>query len=182
MTVDHTARTRRRASIRKLLYTPLAVGILAGAVCAGTGIGAAAPAVDAVAESTTTPAPSAPPANEWVLANETASPIYGLWSENRGDATSKVETDSDHPLEPGGTASRTNLDETAGHLTYWWAHVCYNHRWRNLNAGRSGPYLTDRMELKADGPHLAVEFFATGDLHERNGRAVLEDNPYEAPC
>ncbi|MDV6278361.1 hypothetical protein R3Q06_33540 [Rhodococcus erythropolis] len=133
MTAHHTTRIRM-ASLRKLLSTPLAVGILAGGVCAGTGLGTAAPVPDAITESTC--APDTPPAaagdlNWWFLYNFTGQPIYGEWSEQSGSAVSEVKRVKEVPLPDRGFESRGRNDCGAWN-PYWMGHICSNHAWWNL--------------------------------------------------
>ncbi|MFC9768322.1 hypothetical protein [Rhodococcus jostii] len=140
MTEDHTTRTRRTASMRKLLYTPLAVGILAGAVCAGTGLGTAAPATapDAVAASTSTPDAATASTtrvidrNWWSLSNDTGKPIYGEFNYQVGTQRSNLILDKDLQLQQGGREGRPWLHSSGFQSEYWTGHICYDHKWWNI--------------------------------------------------
>ncbi|MFC9769242.1 hypothetical protein [Rhodococcus jostii] len=135
MTAYLTTRIRM-ASLWKLLYTPLAVGVVAGAVCAGTGVGTAAPipGPDAVTECRSTP--DTPPGSAgdvhwWFLYNFTGEPIYGEWSEQSGSAVSEVKIAKDRQLPDRGYESRGRNDCGAWN-PYWMGHICSNHAWWNL--------------------------------------------------
>ncbi|MDV6278317.1 hypothetical protein R3Q06_33280 [Rhodococcus erythropolis] len=167
---------RNKDRFRAAAYAPLVAAVLAGTICAGTGIGTAAPTAAAIV---TVPPPIQ---NMWQLINTTDTPIYGNWAQQRAGDSSEIIRGIWGPLKPGESASAAQVKMTFGRYEYWWAHVCYNHMWRNLNGGVAGQYETDYAELeKTATGGLAVEFFH-GDLHERNGRVVLEDNPAEGDC
>ncbi|MFC9768933.1 hypothetical protein [Rhodococcus jostii] len=141
MTANPTTRARRMASPRKLLYTPLAVSILASAVCAGTGIGTAAtplPAPDTVTASSSTPdtpSESALPGWEvWSLYNRTGQPIYGTWSQQTEDRRSEVKIIKDAPLPDGGYESQPQKEGDLWN-TSWEGHICYNREWWTLPSG-----------------------------------------------
>ncbi|MFC9769659.1 hypothetical protein [Rhodococcus jostii] len=182
MTADHT--TRRKASLRKLLYIPLAVGVLAGAVGAGTGLGTAAAIPDPDAVTTSTPTPDTAPGSAgdshwWTLKNDTGQPIYGTWSEQTGSDVSALEVVKDMPLPSGGHESRPRNDSSYGqygHKSYWMGHICYNNAWWNFP--RTETYLVDEtFSLWSDGGGLHASW-ATWYLDE----VSLVLNPHEAPC
>ncbi|MFC9768105.1 hypothetical protein [Rhodococcus jostii] len=135
MTEDLTTRTRRRASLRKLLYTPLAVGVLAGAVCTGTGLSTATalPAPDAVINTPDALPASTGDAHWWSLYNDTGQPIYGEWSEQVGSPVSGLEVVKDWQMPQGGHESRPRINESFTlAFPYWWGHICYDHKQWNL--------------------------------------------------
>ncbi|MFC9769092.1 hypothetical protein [Rhodococcus jostii] len=116
-----------------MLYAPLAVSVLAGAVCAGTGIGTATPdAVTASASTADTPPASANPAkNWWSLYNYTDKQVYGEFSVQSGKTVSEVKIDKDRQLASGGHESRPTIDSMLW-KSYWMGHICYNHTWYNF--------------------------------------------------
>ncbi|MDV6276856.1 hypothetical protein R3Q06_25505 [Rhodococcus erythropolis] len=129
MTANHTTRTRRMARLRKLLYVPLAVSVLAGAVCAGTGIGTAAPipAPDAVTAS------AGPSQDWWSLSNDTGQPIYGMFNYQVGPQKSDLVIAKDRPMQQGGREGRQWWHSAFGWSNeYWSGHICYDHKQWNI--------------------------------------------------
>ncbi|MFC9761631.1 hypothetical protein [Rhodococcus jostii] len=181
MTADHTPRTRRRASLRKLLYAPLAVSVLAGAVCAGTGIGFSAPDVVTASSSTpdTPPASTDPGMDWWTLANVTGQPIYGEWSEQSGSAVSKVHIVPDMQLSSPGHESRPRTDNALRGAPYWMGHICYNHVWWNFP--RTEQHLAPNAQFTLDvvkGKPRATWMTQTGTTPSVD----LTENKAEGSC
>ncbi|MFC9769089.1 hypothetical protein [Rhodococcus jostii] len=187
MTVDLTTRTRRIVRLPKLLYISLAVGILAGAVCAGTGLGTAAPisALDVVTASSSTP--DTPPASArpgwdwWSLVNNTGQPIYGTWSQQVGDISSELEVVKDRPMPQEGHESRPRVhwSSSSDYQPYWMGHICYDHKWWNLPRARRYPDSNAAFTLDVwPGGRLHATWNpVSGPFDE-----FLILNPYEAPC
>ncbi|MDV6276858.1 hypothetical protein R3Q06_25515 [Rhodococcus erythropolis] len=181
MTEDRTSRTRRRASLRKLLYIPLAVGVLAGAISVGTGIGSTAPtaAPDAGGTASTSasdgPTAFAGDPHWWSLYNDSGLPIYGEWSLQTGPKVIKLDIAKDLPLPFGSHESRPRIDDSGWSRSPradWTAHICFNHAWWSF----------DRTERN----RTAIEFGgndATFVLRGDNGvlKATWQPSDYRAP-
>ncbi|MDV6276357.1 hypothetical protein R3Q06_22930 [Rhodococcus erythropolis] len=172
MTEDRAFRTRRRASLRKLLYVPLAVGVLAGAISAGTGIGTAAPGPQ-------TCVPTTQAEKWWSLYNCTDQPIYGQWHHQVGSKTSDLNLVKDGQEQPLGREMRERFS-SPGYETYWIGHICYDHKWWNLPM--TNPQQFDgnfSLWNTADG--LRVDWNATGPWSSPY-TAKLVYNKAEGPC
>ncbi|MDV6274112.1 hypothetical protein R3Q06_11430 [Rhodococcus erythropolis] len=210
MTEDRT--TRRRVSLRKLIYIPLAVGVLAGAVGAGTGIGAAAPAVPSTgvtAPTSTTDTASAsgsgrPGWDWWSLYNDTGKPIYGTWTEQTGGRKAvTLDLVKDMPLPSPGHESRPRNDtasnppnapkksilrpadpelrvDQSGFNPYWWAHICYNHMWWNLNGTEALLGRDATFRLRGEYSGLQVTWNPYYD--DVPNEAFLQPNKADGPC
>ncbi|MDV6278505.1 hypothetical protein R3Q06_34445 [Rhodococcus erythropolis] len=203
MTTDRTARLRRMASLRTPLYIPLAVGVLAGAVGAGTGVGAAGPVTadpDAVTASThsaststedTAPG-SAGDTHWWSLYNYTGQSVYGEWSVQSGESVSETKTVKDWPLPSGSHESRGRNDSMLW-KTYWMGHICYNHAWYNfprthISMGDDATFVLWNAftpEAESGGsenvPSGVRVSWNPADPRDP-AKADLIRNPYEAPC
>ncbi|MDV6274113.1 hypothetical protein R3Q06_11435 [Rhodococcus erythropolis] len=114
--------------LRNAAYAPMVVSVLAGAVCAGTGLGSAA--TDAI-----TPPTSGGDRHWWSLYNNTGQPISGEWTEQIGAATSGLTLVKEIPEPQGGHESRPRISDAAHPLSnpYWWGHICYDHKKWNLD-------------------------------------------------
>ncbi|MFC9769091.1 hypothetical protein [Rhodococcus jostii] len=133
---DVSRKKNRPDGMRRWAYVPLAVSVLAGAVCGGAGTGTAATtaSTDVVTESATTPdAPhgSAGDKNWWSLYNYTGLPVYGEFSVQTGKAVSEVKIDKDRQLASGGHESRPTTN-SVWWRDYWMGHICFNHAWYNF--------------------------------------------------
>ncbi|MDV6275323.1 hypothetical protein R3Q06_17645 [Rhodococcus erythropolis] len=181
MAEERTTGTRRRSSLRKLLYTPLAVGVIAGTVCAGTGIGIAAPG--AAAASTSTPdspleSGDIPGYDWWTLKNETGESIYGEWSTQVGSTVSELKITSDWPLKNGGFESRPTLGAAFRH-TYWMGHICYQHTWWNLDRYQFGLDIDGTFTLTVGFAGLFAEW--NSNPYSKSG-AFLVRNWADGSC
>ncbi|MDV6278541.1 hypothetical protein R3Q06_34645 [Rhodococcus erythropolis] len=185
MTGDHT--THPRARLRKMLHIPLTVGVLTGAVSAGTGIGTAAPApaadtVTAFSAILDTPLESGLPGWDWwSLYNNTGKAIYGTWSQQVGDRSSELVLVKDMPLADGGHESRPRVHWSpySGVKPYWMGHICYDHKWWNLPRALRYPDSNAAFTLDVwPGGRLHATWNpSSGPFDE-----FLILNPHEAPC
>ncbi|MFC9768321.1 hypothetical protein [Rhodococcus jostii] len=181
MTVISTDKNRPHR-MRRWAYAPLVATVAVGAVCTGAGSGSAATdaATDAVAESAATAPPPDP--GFWRLTNDTDQPIYGTWADQKGGDSVAIDRSSWRPLQPGSSDDARIANEGGWGRTYWWAHVCYNHMWRNLN-GFNDDFivLTTIVKLKnVEAGALAAEFIGDGD--QSMGAVLLVDNLNEPKC
>ncbi|MDV6277217.1 hypothetical protein R3Q06_27355 [Rhodococcus erythropolis] len=204
-----TTRTYRMTWRRKLFCIPLAVGVIAGAANAGTGIGMAATdaATDVANASTSAPdtasGSGSPGWDWWSLYNDTGKPIYGTWSQQIGKSVSTLDLVKDMPLSSPGHESRPRNDagwnphnvpkksilrpadpeprvDQSGFNPYWWAHICYNHMWWNLNGteallGRDGTF-----RLRGEYSGLQVTWNPYYD--DEPSEAFLQPNKADGPC
>ncbi|MFC9768673.1 hypothetical protein [Rhodococcus jostii] len=180
--------SKNKKWLRKAAYAPLAVAVLAGAVCAGTGIGTAAPttAPEAVTASTSTkdtpPASADPAMNWWTLFNNTGQPIYGTWSEQSGSDVSELNLVPNMPLRSSGLESRPRNDSPLWN-SYWMGHICYRGAWWNFprearSLGRDAFFRLTPAD--GDWNSLNVTWNSTGV--EDPVVTPMIRNPHEAPC
>ncbi|MDV6278367.1 hypothetical protein R3Q06_33590 [Rhodococcus erythropolis] len=179
--------TRRNPGLRTLLYIPLAAAVLAGAVCAGTGIGSAASTIasDPVTGSTAPGHDLTDKEDGWHLINGTDQPLSVVWTERNGNNAETLGGGKPLTLQPGALAAAQAVqrDGTADN-TYWWGHVlCFNHMGRNLNGLLYNDVEPADVKLvKTNDGRLAVQFFYHHDDVKPPFRTVvLEDNRNE-PC
>ncbi|MDV6277350.1 hypothetical protein R3Q06_28025 [Rhodococcus erythropolis] len=134
MTEDLIIRTHRRASLRKLFYIPLAVGVLAGAVGAGTGIGAAASSDGVELAGTPTGSFQAPEVGTadhvWKLTNDQVGsngPIWGELYKQQGSFTSTLTIPKNAPLALGQSSGAVKQISDVFYKEYTWGTLCFNH-------------------------------------------------------
>ncbi|MDV6278257.1 hypothetical protein R3Q06_32865 [Rhodococcus erythropolis] len=209
MTERLTTRTHRRSSLPQLFCIPLAVGVITGAVSAGTGIGTAATDTATDVANTSTSAPDTAPASGvpgwdwWSLYNDTGKPIYGTWTQQMGKSVSTLDLVKDMPLSSPGHESRERTDavwnppnapkksilrpadlqprvDRSELNTYWWAHICYNHMWWNLNGTEAFLGRDATFRLRGDYGGLQVTWNAY--YSDAPSEAFLQPNKAEAPC
>ncbi|MFC9768498.1 hypothetical protein [Rhodococcus jostii] len=171
MIVDRTTRTRRKASLRKLLYTPLAVSILAGAVCAGTGIGAAAPITQTCVPTTTAD-------KWWSLYNCTDQQIYGEWHHQVGFKSSDLVLVRDFPLKPKSHESRERFSSSGFEVKYWIGRICYDDEWWNFPITAPGQFDGNFSLWSNTDGGLRADWRSTG----RQSSAKLVYNKADGPC
>ncbi|MDV6278382.1 hypothetical protein R3Q06_33675 [Rhodococcus erythropolis] len=152
----NTERTtpRPRTRGRKLLYTSFAVGVLTGAVCAGTGISAATPEVATALVHIDT---SQEDSYEWTLLNHTGQTVYGKWTLYGGSDkySSSLESTKDHPWQVDEASSALQKKKPRN---YWRANICYSGQWWVL------PTVTPVFDLTNHIVSLEVD--SKGTLHE----------------
>ncbi|MFC9769669.1 hypothetical protein [Rhodococcus jostii] len=172
--------TRRKPRPGMLFYISLAGSVLAGAVCAGTGTGAATPlAADAVTESATT-APPPVPVTIWSLKNDTTLPIYGTWGEQEGTKSSGIDLKSWNALTSHESVDAQVTDGGSFDRTHWWGHVCYDHTWRNLNGYSFPKEASVNLSRGKDGG-LWASFDGAGESWGHK-EVRLIDNVAEGRC
>lgn len=121
-------RTFRQSGRRSLIHVLLAVGVLLGAGCAGTGIGAAT-GTD-VYERAASVNESGGTQSIWMW-NRTAFPIWGEMHQQKGENVSEHYVTKVDPLLTGKSASsQLSLGDVG--LVYTWGRWCYQGSWWNL--------------------------------------------------
>ncbi|MDV6275365.1 hypothetical protein R3Q06_17870 [Rhodococcus erythropolis] len=95
-----TSSSSRKKMLRAMLVAPVAIGVLAGALVAGTGIGSAASADGTGSAELTTGSPESTPGYTWTLANDTDQPIWGDLIKETSVERSRIMTRSDSPIQP----------------------------------------------------------------------------------
>ncbi|MFC9769690.1 hypothetical protein [Rhodococcus jostii] len=90
-----TASSPRKKLLRAILVAPVAVGVLAGAVVAGTGISAAATGPAGAAESAAM--------HRWSVTNDTGDSVWGKISKRVGNDSSALSWTEGAPLLPNGS-------------------------------------------------------------------------------
>ncbi|MDV6276358.1 hypothetical protein R3Q06_22935 [Rhodococcus erythropolis] len=207
MAEHHTTRTYRMTWQGKLFYIPLAVGVIAGVVSAGTGIGMAATDATTDVANASTSAPDTasdhPGWEWWSLYNDTGKPIYGTWSQQIGKSVSTLDLVKNMPLSSPGHESRPRNDtawyppsapqksilqpadpeprvDQSGFDTYWWAHICYNHMWWNLNGTEA--FLGRDATFRLRGDYSGLQ--ATWNPYDSDepSEAFLQPNKADGPC
>ncbi|MFC9768499.1 hypothetical protein [Rhodococcus jostii] len=130
MTEDHTTRTRRTVSLRKLLNTSLAVSVLAGAVWAGTGVGTAAPHE----APPSAPSTGASSDERWHVANDTDKTLIGeFYRQNHNNTSEAVFMPPQKGVLPGQAQMSNRRQETNMFwYTYTWGRVCFKGFWWDL--------------------------------------------------
>ncbi|MDV6278430.1 hypothetical protein R3Q06_33950 [Rhodococcus erythropolis] len=183
MTAGRTTTSfRGRAARRQLLYMLLAVGVLTGAIGVEAGVGVAAPLPGPVPVSGDGPPSSGGDLDWWSLYNRTGQPIYGHWGEQTGNDVSNLDLVKDIPLQDGLHESRRRTDDPRwlGPNPYWWAHICFDHGWWNLNGLAGSLSWNGAFTLYDDTGALKATWndWDNGLLHEIH----LTRNTAEAPC
>ncbi|MFC9769756.1 hypothetical protein [Rhodococcus jostii] len=139
--------------LRKLAYAPLAVA--AGTICTGMGIGAPA----------ATDTPQSGNAYIWHLVNHTSQPIYGYWgAEMASGDTSRVETDANHPWQPGHSDEATQY-LNRWRFTTWKGHICHNRHWWDFTFSDVGfGQSNNAFWLEADSTGAMFAYFDVADV------------------
>ncbi|MFC9769422.1 hypothetical protein, partial [Rhodococcus jostii] len=171
----------RNPGLGMLFCLSLAGSVLAGAVCAGTGTGAATPLVaDAVTESATTAPPPVPVKPMWSLKNDTTLPIYGTWGEQEGDKSSGVDRPAWRAWASNEVVYAEVTDGGSFDKTRWWGHVCYDHTWRNLNGFWFPKEAIVQLFRETDGG-LWASFDGAGEFWGYQAVRLI-DNVAEGSC
>ncbi|MFC9766649.1 hypothetical protein [Rhodococcus jostii] len=140
--------------LRKAAYTPVAVAVLAGAVCAGAGIGSAA-----TADPGTTPdaLQSSGIATAWSMENRTDQSIYGQWDAwNSKRETSRVATTADNPWQPGAIAK--SFQEAA---SSWSGRICYNKQYWDFYPQQLSLADEGKFRLEVDSNKVPHVYYTT---------------------
>ncbi|MFC9769597.1 hypothetical protein [Rhodococcus jostii] len=163
--------SKNKKWLRKAAYAPLAAAVLAGAVCAGTGIGSATTTDPATTPDTLQSGETSSTA--WSVQNLTGQPIYGQWDAwNSDGAKSRVAATADDPWQLGATAKADQVVTPNFGWTKWSGRTCYNKQYWDFYPVTLNLANNTAFKLEADSRgtlHASYTTFegASGDMDHK---------------
>ncbi|MDV6278281.1 hypothetical protein R3Q06_33055 [Rhodococcus erythropolis] len=140
-----TENTSRLHRAGRAMSVFLAGVVVAGGICGGAGISAAATPDAPSTESVDAPQSGA---DRWSVTNRTGEPVWGNIASQRGSYTSQIGWPKDAPVPSGAGDSAPNSPYgTIGHV-YTWGSICYHGAWWSLP--REDYYAFDWNVIAAD--------------------------------
>lgn len=161
--------------VRWWLYAPLVAVVAAGSVCAGSGVGSAAP--DATAGESGVVAVVDAPNLMWYVKNSTSQAVWGEMHKRSAVDVSEIQISREQQL---GSGHMVAADQPIAWWSreYTWGRICYRGAWWNLpqfQYGVSGGTTFDLVPSGDEGRSLLIRVNGDDDIS-------LSETPGDSGC